>query len=344
MMYTKEVEIGGKILSFERGRFARQAAGSVMVRYGDTMVLVAAVASPKAMEGIDFFPLQVEYRERFSAVGKFPGGFFKREGKPSEKEVLTARLIDRPIRPLFDDNYRNETQVIANTHSFDKENDPDVIAICGASAALSVSDIPFLGPIAGVRVGRVDGQFVVNPTFDQLAKSDIELVVAGTEDSIMMVEGEAHEVSEEVMLGALAFAQEQVTKIVLAIKEFAAECGKPKMVVTPKEVDQELFAEVKALAYDRLDTIISTVMAKQERSDAFDAVFKETNEALAEKYPEMEGTINGILHDFQYELIRKCILEKNLRLDGRKTHEIRNITVELGVLPRTHASDRKSVV
>lgn len=337
-MYTKEVEIGGKILSFETGRFARQASGSVMVRYGDTMVLVAAVASPKAMEGIDFFPLQVEYREKFAAVGKFPGGFFKREGKPSEKEVLTARLIDRPIRPLFDDNYRNETQVVANTHSFDKENDPDVIAICGASAALTVSDIPFLGPIAGVRVGRVDGEFVVNPTFDQLAKSDIELVVAGTEDSIMMVEGEAHEVSEEVMLGALAFAQEQIAKIVVAIKELAAECGKPKMVVTPKEMKQDLFAEVKALAYDKLDTIISTVMAKQERSDAFDAVFKETNEALAEKYPEMEGTINGILHDFQYELIRKCILEKNLRLDGRKTHEIRNITVELGVLPRTHAS------
>lgn len=337
-MYTKEVEVGGKILSFETGRFARQASGSVMVRYGDTMVLVAAVASPKAMEGIDFFPLQVEYREKFAAVGKFPGGFFKREGKPSEKEVLTARLIDRPIRPLFDDNYRNETQVIANTHSFDKENDPDVIAICGASAALSISEIPFLGPIAGVRVGRVDGQFVANPTFDQLAASDIELVVAGTEDSIMMVEGEAHEVSEEVMLEALAFAQEQIAKIVIAIKEFASECGKPKMAVTPKEVDQELFAEVKALAYDRLDAIISTVMEKQERSNAFDAVTKETNEALAEKYPEMENTIKGFIHDFQYELIRKCILEKNLRLDGRKTHEIRNITIDLGVLPRTHAS------
>ncbi len=337
-MYTKEVEIGGKILSFETGRFARQASGSVMVRYGDTMVLVAAVASPKAMEGIDFFPLQVEYREKFAAVGKFPGGFFKREGKPSEKEVLTARLIDRPIRPLFDDNYRNETQVVANTHSFDKENDPDVIAICGASAALSVSDIPFLGPIAGVRVGRVDGKYVANPTFDQLAQSDIELVVAGTEDSIMMVEGEAHEVSEEVMLGALAFAQEQIAKIVVAIKELAAECGKPKMVLTPKEIDQELFAEVKALAYDKLDAVISTVMPKQERSEAFDAISKETKEALAEKYPEMENTINTILHDFQYELIRKCILEKNLRLDGRKTHEIRNITVELGVLPRTHAS------
>lgn len=338
MIYTKEVEIGGKVLSIETGRYARQAAGSVMVRYGDTMVLVAAVASPKAPEGIDFFPLQVEYREKLASVGKFPGGFFKREGKPSEKEVLTSRLIDRPIRPLFDDSYRNETQIVATTHSFDKENDPDVIAIVGASAALAVSNIPFLGPIAGVRVGRVNGEFVVNPTFEQVEQSDIELVVAGTDDSIMMVEGEASEVSEDVMLGALKFAQEQIKKIVTAISELATECGKPKMVVTPKEVDQTLVEEAKALAYDRLKTAIYTVMAKQERSDAFDSIFADTNAALAEKYPEQEKTINTILHDFQYELIRKCILDENLRLDGRKTHEIRQITVELGVLPRTHAS------
>lgn len=338
MIYTKEVEIGGKVLSFETGRFARQAAGSVMVRYGDTMVLVAAVASPKAPEGIDFFPLQVEYREKLASVGKFPGGFFKREGKPSEKEVLTSRLIDRPIRPLFDDSYRNETQIVATTHSFDKENDPDVIAIVGASAALAVSNIPFLGPIAGVRVGRVNGEFVVNPTFEQVEQSDIELIVAGTDDSIMMVEGEASEVSEEVMLEALKFAQEQIRKIVTAISELAAECGKPKMVVTPKEIDQTLLEEVRALAYDKLKSAIYTVMAKQERSDAFDAIFAETNEALAEKYPEQEKTINTFLHDFQYELIRKCILDENLRLDGRKTHEIRPITVDLGILPRTHAS------
>ncbi len=338
MIYTKEVEIGGKILSIETGRYARQAAGSVMVRYGDTMVLVAAVASPKAMEGIDFFPLQVEYREKQASAGKFPGGFFKREGKPTDKEVLTSRLIDRPIRPLFDDNYRNETQIIATTYSFDKENDPDVLAIVGASAALAVSNIPFLGPIAGVRVCRVDGELVVNPTFAQVEASDLELVVAGTDDSIMMVEGEANEVSEEVMLDALRFAQEQLKKIVTVIKELAAECGKPKMVLTPKELDQTLLQEVKDLAFKRLEEIIFTVMAKQDRSDAFDAVSKETNEALAEKYPEQEKVINGIIHDFQYELIRRCILENNLRLDGRQTHQIRPITIELGLLARTHAS------
>ena len=205
MIVTKEIEIGGKILSLETGRFAKQANGAVMVRYGDTMVLVTAVAAEEAKEDQDFFPLQVEYRERVSAAGKFPGGYIKREGRPTEKEILTSRLIDRPIRPLFPENFTNETQIIALVLSYDGENDPDVLAAVGASAALTISQVPFDGPIAEVRIGRVNGEFVCNPTQLQVNESDIELVVAGTADSIMMVEGESHEVSEDDLLNALIF-------------------------------------------------------------------------------------------------------------------------------------------
>ena len=203
MIITKEVEIGGKILSIETGRFAKQANGSVMVRYGDTMVLVSAVAADEPKEGLDYFPLQVEYREKTSAAGKFPGGFIKREGRPSEKEILSARLIDRPIRPMFPSSFVNETQIIAFVLSHDGENDADVLGAVGASAALSISNIPFNGPIAEVRVGRVNGDFVVNPTHQQLQESDLELVVAGSAGSIMMVEGESKEVNETELLDAL---------------------------------------------------------------------------------------------------------------------------------------------
>src|SRR5690606_37267000 len=208
MAFIKEVEIGGKLFSIEAGRYAKQANGSVMARYGDTMVLVTAVAADEAKEDQDFFPLQVEYRERSSAAGKFPGGYIKREGRPTEKEILSARLIDRPIRPLFPDEFKNETQIIALVLSYDGENDPDVVAAVGASAALTISDIPFLGPIGEVRVGRVNGEFICNPTLKQIAESDLELVVGGTADSILMVEGESKEISEEDLLNALKFAQQ----------------------------------------------------------------------------------------------------------------------------------------
>lgn len=337
MVYTKEVQIGKHKLIFETGKLAKQANGSVMVRYGDTMVLVTAVAGG-VREDIDFFPLSVEYREKSFAAGKIPGGFFKREGKPSDKEVLSARLIDRPIRPLFPDEYLNDTQVAAFVYSYDYENDPDVIAACGASAALAVSDIPFLEPIGEVRVGRVNGEFVINPTHQEIEESDIELVVAGTESSIMMVEGEAKEVSEEEMLKALKFAHEEIKKIVQVQKELRELCGKAKMVVEKKQIDENLLNDVNALALEKFKVIVSSVLAKEERSQKNKELEEEVLTALTEKYPEQEKVIKSILHDMEKDLMRKRILEEGMRLDGRNTKQIRPITVELGILPRPHAS------
>lgn len=337
MVYTKEVQIGKHKLIFETGKLAKQANGSVMVRYGDTMVLVTAVAAG-VRDDIDFFPLSVEYREKSFAAGKIPGGFFKREGKPSDKEVLSARLIDRPIRPLFADEYVNDTQVAAFVYSFDNENDPDVIAACGASAALVISDIPFLEPVGEVRVGRINGEFIINPTLAEIEASDIELVVAGTESSIMMVEGEAKEVSEEEMLNALKFAHDEIKKIVQVQNELRELCGKPKMVVEPKVVDENILNDVNALAHDKFKTIIASVLTKEERSKKNEELEKEVLEALKEKYPEQEKVIKAILHDMEKDLMRKRILEEGLRLDGRNTKQIRPITIDLGILPRPHAS------
>lgn len=338
MVYTKEVEIGGKKLTIETGKLAKQANGSVMVRYGDTMVLVAAVAASEPMQGVDFFPLSVEYREKAFAAGKIPGGFLKREGKPSDKEVLSSRLIDRPIRPLFPSEFKNETQVIAFVYSFDGENDADVLGAVGASAALAISDIPFLEPVGEVRVGRIDGKYIVNPTFEELQKSDLELVVAGTTTSIMMVEGEATEVSENDILEALKFAHEEIKKIVNAINELAAECGKPKMVVAKEEFDANLVADVNALAYDKFKEIVSTVLSKEARAEKNKELTNEVCAALAEKYPEQEDVIKTLLHDMEKDLMRKRILEEGLRLDGRNTKQVRPISIETGLLPRTHGS------
>lgn len=338
MIYTKEIEIGGKILSIETGRYAKQANGSVMVRYADTMVLVTAVASNKAAEGLDYFPLSVEYREKAFAAGKIPGGFFKREGRPTEKEILSSRLIDRPIRPLFPDNFKNDTQIIALVYSYDGENDADIVAAIGASAALVISDIPFLEPIAEIRVGRIDGKFVVNPTHQEIEKGDMELIVAGTADSIMMVEGEAKEVNEEDMLAALKFAQVEIKRIVQLQLELQAACGKPKMEVEVKNIDEQLVKDVNELAYNKYSEIVSAVLAKEERYSKNDELNKEVLDALAEKYPEQEKTIKEILHDIEKELMRKRILNEGKRLDGRTTTEIRPISIDLSVLPRTHSS------
>jgi len=337
MVYTKEVQIGKQKLIFETGKLAKQANGAVMVRYGDTMVLVTAVAG-ELRPDVDFFPLSVEYREKAFAAGKIPGGFFKREGKPSDREVLSARLIDRPIRPLFDDNYRNDTQVAAFVYSFDGENDPDVIAACAASAALAVSDIPFLEPIGEVRVGRVNGEFIINPTFQEVEESDIELVVAGTETSIMMVEGESKEVSESDLLSALKFAHQEIKKIVEVQKELREACGKPKMEVVAKTLDENLVADVNTLAHDKFKAIVSSVLAKEERSKANHDLGDEVLAALAEKYPGQEKVIGQILHDMEKDLMRKRILEEGMRLDGRNTKQIRPITCELGLLPRVHGT------
>lgn len=338
MIVVKELEIGGKKLTIETGRYARQANGSVMVRCGDTMVLVTAVAAPEAKEDQDFFPLQVEYREKHSAAGKFPGGFFKREGKPTEKEVLSARLIDRPIRPLFADGYNNETQIVATVFSYDGVNDPDVLAATGASAALSISNIPFLGPIGEVRVCRLDGKYIVNPSFEETEKGDMELIVAGTADSLMMVEGDAKEVSEDELLEALKAAHEAIKQLIAVQKELVSEAGTAKMEVKPKEIDAALVKDVNDLARAKYREIVASVLTKEQRSDANKALNTSVKEALAEKYPEMEKTIGAILHDIEKEEMRERILKDGLRLDGRNTKQIRPITIDLGVLPRAHGS------
>jgi polyribonucleotide nucleotidyltransferase len=338
MIYNKEVQIGDKILSIETGRYAKQADGAAMVRYGDTMVLTTVVASEEVKEDQDFFPLSVEYREKAFAAGKFPGGFFKREGKPSEKEILSSRLIDRPIRPLFNMNFKNETQVISLVYSFDGENEADILGAIGASAALTISRIPFTEPIAEVRVGRINNRIIINPTLSQTEISDFELVVAGTLDSIMMVEGEANEISESDFIEALKSAHEVIKKIIEIQNELRQLCGKPKMEITEKVVDENLVGDVKALAYDRYAEVVASILAKEERS----LKNKEINElvlsSLKEKYPDSERVIKELLHDIEKELMRSRILNEGIRLDGRTTTQIRPITIELGLLPRTHGS------
>ena len=337
MVTTKHLDLGGKTLSMETGRFARQASGAVMITYGETMVLATVVlAGPR--EGIDFFPLSCEYREKTSAAGKIPGGFFKREGKPSEKEVLSARLIDRPIRPMFADNYRNEVQIVASVYSSDQENDGDVLAATAASAALMIAGAPFDGPIAEVRVARVDGEFVINPTFEQVANADLEVVLAGTADSILMVEGEAEEISEADMLAALEFGHRHIVDICNAISEFAAEAGKPRMEVDAVELPEGIEARIKDMCWDRLVNMAETVMAKEERAEATKAVYDEIQEALAEEYPEQEKLIKNIIHDYEKVAMRQTILEKGQRLDGRTLTDVRPISSEVGVLPRAHGS------
>jgi len=337
-MVTKQIEIGGRLFSIETGRFAKQANGSAMVRYGDTMVLVTAVASPEAKPDQDFFPLQVEYREKTSAAGKFPGGYIKREGRPSEKEILSARLIDRPIRPLFPGDFKNETQVIAFVLSHDGENDADVLAAVGASAALTISDIPFECPMGEVRVGRLNGSFIVNPTFQQLKDCDIDLVVGGTADSLMMVEGESKQVSESELLEALKFAHEEIKKIVQIQNELRSEVGKPKMVILQSPVDESLKKDVYDLAYDKLKQIVYSILAKEERSQKNNDLTSTVKTTLAEKYPEQEKVIDELLHDLEKEFMRERILKEGIRLDGRSTKQIRPITIDLGILPRTHGS------
>ncbi len=338
MIYSKEIEIGGKTLLIETGKLAKQADGSVLVKYADTMVLVTAVSAHEAKADQDFFPLQVEYREKTFAAGKFPGGFFKREGKPTEKEVLSARLIDRPIRPLFPADYKNETQVVAFVLSHDGENDADVLAAIGASAALTISDIPFAGPMAEVRVGKLDGQFILNPTFTQLKNSSLELVVAGTENSIMMVEGESKEISESELLDALQFAHTEIKKIVALQNELREAAGKPKREIVTEVIDENLIKDVYELAEEKFKEIVYSVLTKEERSSQNNQLKDFVIKSLEEKYPDQQKTIGNILHDLEKDLMRKRILSEGIRLDGRKVNEIRPISVELGLLPRTHGS------
>ncbi len=338
MKVTKEINIGGKIFSLETGRFAKQADGAVMARFGDTMVLAAVVANQEPKEGLDYFPLQVEYREKAASAGKIPGGFFKREARPSEKEILSARMIDRPIRPMFPDWYRCETQVIVTVYSSDQEHDGDVLGAVAASAALMISDIPFAGPIAEVRVGRVDGAFVINPTFTQLAKSDMDITIAGTDDSIVMVEGEAREISEQDMLEAFSFAHEFIRQMCALQHELVREIGVAKRPVPAPAADDALKADVEALAGERTRTLAATPLLKEERALKTAELQKEVVTALAEKYPEKAATITTLLHDMEYHAMREMILSNGKRLDGRGLRDIREIVIEVGLLPRTHGS------
>jgi len=338
MVVKKSVQVGNYSLEFETGKFAKQADGAVMVRYADTMVLATVVAAKEPKEGADYFPLQVEFREKLSAAGKIPGGFLKREGKPSDKEILSARLIDRPIRPMFPESYNCETQIIVTVFSSDQQNDADVLGACAASAALMISDSPFDGPIGEVRVGRVNGQFVLNPTFDELEKSDMDVTVAGTESSIVMVEGEANEISEQDMLDALAFGHEAIKKICQVQRELAQEVGKPKRVVAPKEIPADLIADVESLATEKIRTAAHTILTKDQRNAQRSEIESTVLEALKEKYPEQELLIKEVLHSIEKREMREMILSEGKRLDGRGLKDIRPISIEIGLLPRAHGS------
>jgi polyribonucleotide nucleotidyltransferase len=331
------MDLHGRRLSIESGRMAKQANGSALVQYGDTVVLVTAVAAREPREAIDFFPLTVDYQEKTFAAGKIPGGFFKREGRPSEKEVLTSRLCDRPLRPLFPDGFRCETQVIATVLSYDKENDADVLAMIGASAALEISDIPFNGPIAGVRVGRIDGKLVLNPTALQVAECDLQMIIAGSRDAIVMVEGGARMLSEDVLLDALYFGHRELQPILDMQAELRRAVGKPKRTVTPPAVDQALAARVRELASSKIVEALTT-SGKHERADAVRQVRAEVLTALAAEFPEREREVKNLFEHVHEEIVRGMIVGEKRRLDGRGLADIRPISCEVQVLPRTHGS------
>ncbi len=338
MVYRKTIEIGGRQLTLETGKLAKQANGAVLVTYDENVVLCTVVAKEEPNEGQDFFPLSVDYREKSAAGGKIPGGFFKREGRPSEKEILSARLIDRPIRPMFTEGYFCETQINCTVYSADGEFHADVIAAVGASAALLVSDIPFTEPVSEVRVTRVDGQFIINPTFSQLAAGDFDITLAGTESSIVMVEGEALEISEEIFLEAVEFAHKYIAELCRFQKEFAAEAGKPKRAVEPAEDLAEMINDVKVLYEKEIAALDRTILSKDERHQKSKELKNTVLTTLAEKYPESEKKLETIMHDIQQVDQRRMIVDEGVRLDGRNNTQIRPIVCEVGVLPRTHGS------
>ncbi len=335
-IHRKEIEWGGRTLVLETGKMARQADGAVLVTYGGTTVLCTAVAESSARPGIDFFPLTVNYQEKTFAAGKIPGGFFKREGRPSEKETLTSRLIDRPIRPLFHKSFRNETQVICTVLSHDLENDPDIVSLIGSSAALTISGLPFLGPIGAARVGYIDGDYVLNPQLDELPNSSLDLVVAGTRDHVLMVESEANELSEEVMLGAVMFGLEGWAPVIDAIVELAELAAKEPWSLAEESDDSDLKSRVVELAEADLRTAY-TEQVKQSRVEKVDAVKSRVMEAFEED-EDASSAVAGLLKGLEKDIVRKAILETGSRIDGRTTTDIRPISCEVGILPRAHGS------
>jgi polyribonucleotide nucleotidyltransferase len=337
----KSIEFApGKTLSVETGRIAKQADGAVIVRMGDTMVLCTAVSEKEAREDQDFFPLTVDLRESFSAGGKFPGGFRKREGRPNEKEILSSRLIDRTIRPLFPKEYYNETQIICSVLSSDGENDGDVLGGVGASAALHLSDAPFQGPSAEVRVGRINGEHVINPTLTERKESDIDLIVGGTADSVVMIEGDMDEISEQEMLNAIQVGQHAIEKLCAFQEELRREYGKEKRIFEPDPIDEGLETKVREIAESKIDELVHAGLGKEEYSDRLKAIKDETVEQLTEteEDEEEEDTILNILSDIEKNCLRNMILQEKRRIDGRSPQDIRDIWTQVGYLPCNHGS------
>jgi polyribonucleotide nucleotidyltransferase len=331
------VDIGSSSLMFNTGYLAKQADGAVAVSSGETIVFASVVASKEVREGQDFFPLTVDYREKYYAAGKFPGGYIKREGRPSDKEVLTSRLVDRPIRPLFPNDFVNEVQVIIYVFSSDSETQTDVMAINAASAALSISGLPFNGPVGAVRVGRIGGKWTINPTFSETEKSDIDLVVAGTERAVTMIEGKASNLSESEMIEAVEFAHENIKKIAGAIKEFASKNGKPAFQYTPALRDEALEKLIREKYYSDINAL-ENCTEKKERERQFDGILKRIVEENKEQFPETIGQARAIADDIDKEIVRANILQKKRRPDGRGLKDIRPIDIMVGVLPRAHGS------
>ncbi|KLU40562.1 MAG: hypothetical protein AA931_03055 [Peptococcaceae bacterium 1109] len=335
-------ELGGRPLVLEFGEVAKQANGSVLVRYGDTVVLVTATMSKEPRQGIDFFPLLVDYEERMYAVGKIPGGWGRREGRPSEEAILSARMIDRPLRPLFPDGFRNDVQVVVTVMSVDNNNSPTIAGLIGASAALTISDIPFAGPVAGIKMGLVNGEYVVNPTLEQCEQSVLDLTVAGTKDAIMMVEAGAEEVTEEQALGAIMFAHDYIKELCLLQEEIRAEIGKAKVEVPLFEPEPEMEQWVREFATERLKLALRAA-DKQEREQAIDTVREQLNEAYIEAFGEQifeeKAKDVGVVFDsLMKDEVRRSIIQDGIRPDGRRLDEIRPITCKAGILPRTHGS------
>lgn len=336
-MISKEREINGTLTMLQTGKVAKQAHGSVMARAGDTIVLATVVSQNQLREGADFVPLQVEYREKFYASGKIPGGFIKREGRPSDREILCARIVDRQIRPLLPKTWYYETQIIINVLSYDQVNQADVLAAVAASAALSISDIPFAGPVASVRIGRVNGSFVVNPSLEQLDLSDMDLFVAGMKDSVVMVEGESKEISEKDFLEAIRIAQESINELVDLQLAFAAELDTVKREAPVFDEMNDLEELIKSKISNEIDTLVA-IVPKKERGAFEEELISKISDELSEEYPDCRSVVVGVVHDLIKDKVRQKILKEGVRIDGRKTDEIRNIWSEVSFLPRAHGS------
>ncbi len=338
MQKTFSIDLAGRKLTAEIGKVAELAGGSVLVRYGDTVVLVTATASSKPREGIDFFPLSVDYQERLYAVGKIPGSFMKREGRPTENAILTSRVIDRPIRPLFPKDLRNDVSIVATVLSVEQDNSPEIVSMIGTGIAIAISDIPFNGPVAGVSVGLVDGQFVINPTVKQREKNQLDLTVVGSKEKVVMIEAGAKEVAEDTMLEAIMFGHETIQKLCDFISEIAQEVGKPKFEYQSFAVDESLYNDIKDYASDKVKAALDTD-DKKTREEALKVVYEDVFTHFEEKYPEeMKGQMEEALYKLQKNTVRRWILDEGRRSDGRSMMDIRPLTAEVDILPRTHGT------